>query len=122
MAKVLPTQVYPNYQVAAGGAAITPAEDSILIPISDLPSLTPEEADADTGNASEVVRAFVHAAIANLGALPAAEKPTKWSATVTEPVPLELDPALGYYEYQMNYVVTITFPAGGSDATVSEDA
>lgn len=76
MAAVIPTQLFPGY---------TFANNSITIPIADLPGLTAAEADPATGNAMEVLRTIIERAQVQLAALTPETRPTRSTLTKAQP-------------------------------------
>lgn len=76
MAAVIPTQLFPGY--ASDGTTIT-------IPLADLVSLTPAEANPATGNAMEVLRVIIDAAQARLAALTPETRPARANLTKGQP-------------------------------------
>ena len=116
MANVSPSQVFPNYELlAAGNHAIV--EDSILIPVSSLAALNPEEADPETGNAGEVIRAINFQGLAAIAELPAAQRPTKWSIARSQLAGV----AGSTEEVTQTMTLTSTFTVSGADAVASPE-
>lgn len=80
MAAILPTDLFPGYEVVAAAGAVT--ADSIVIPLADLPNLTSAEADADTGDGREVARQIDLAINDAITALATEAKPTAMTSGV----------------------------------------
>jgi hypothetical protein len=74
--QVSPNEIFSGY---------TFANDTISIPLTALPGLTAAEADADTGNAMELLRQIIDRANTAIVALAPTAKPTK--ATISKPNP-----------------------------------
>lgn len=109
MANVIPTQIFPGYQfVAASG---TVAADSIVIPLSALSGLTSSEANATTGNGSEVVRNIIDAATTNVNALATEAKPTQMTLAKGTPT------KVGSNDRQPYTVTFVLTPTGYEMAT-----
>jgi len=80
MAAILPTDIFPGYELVA--AAGTVAAESVCIPLAVLMELTNAEANATTGDGSQLIRALdiaIHDAIL---ALPVNERPVNVNPTV----------------------------------------
>ena len=80
MADILPTALFPGYEVVAAAGAV--AADSIVIPLADLPNLTSAEADATTGDGREVARQLDIVINDAIGALAADAKPTAMTSGI----------------------------------------
>lgn len=80
MADILPTDIFPGYQVVLEDGTV--AADSIVIPLSALPHLTAAEANATTGDGREVARQIDIAINEAIAALPTDEKPTAMSSGI----------------------------------------
>lgn len=80
MADITPTDLFPGYAVVA--AAGTVAADSIVIPMTALPNLTPAEAHATTGDGREVARQIDLTITDAIAALPTEDKPSAMAAGV----------------------------------------
>lgn len=82
MAAILPTDLFPGYEVVA--AAGTVAADSIVIPLADLAELSPAEADELTGDGAQLVRALDVAIFDAIEALDPAAQPSNIALTTFE--------------------------------------
>lgn len=89
MADILPTDLYPGYQLLAA-AASTPSQ-GLFIPLSDLASLTAAEANAATGDGRAVFYALVQDGYAGIQTLDTAARPTKLTITKANPTGVGVD-------------------------------
>lgn len=83
MAKVLPTTIFPGYEVKAAGATVT--ADSIVIPRDAIPALADTEANATTGDGMEVFRAILVQVQSVIDGLGVNDKPTKMTISKQPP-------------------------------------
>jgi hypothetical protein len=89
MADILPSDLYPGYQLLA--AAASAPSQGIFIPLADLASLTAAEANASTGDGRAVFYALVQDGYAGVQALAVASRPTKLTITKANPTGVGVD-------------------------------
>lgn len=80
MADILPTDLFPGYEVVAAAGAVT--ADSIVIPLTSLPHLSAAEANATTGDGRELARQLDLTINDAITALADAAKPTAMTTGV----------------------------------------
>jgi hypothetical protein len=80
MADILPTDLFPGYEVVAADGTVT--ADSIVIPMTALPYLTAAEANATTGDGRELARQLDLMIHDKITALPEADRPTAMTTGV----------------------------------------
>jgi hypothetical protein len=77
---MLPTDIFPDMELVAAAGTVT--AESICIPIASIDGLTATEADPDTGDGRELLRALLTTAYANFATLPT--QPTRMSLNYSE--------------------------------------
>lgn len=82
MAAILPTDLFPGYEVVSAAGAV--AADSIVIPLADLAELTAAEADAVTGDGAQLMRALDVAILAAIEGTAEVDRPTNAVITTFE--------------------------------------
>lgn len=103
MANITPTQVFPGFELVAANGTV--AAQSIVIPLSALAGLTAAEANATTGNGSEVLRNILEAATTNVNALATEAKPTQMTLAKGTPTKVGSNDR---QPYTINFVLTPT--------------
>ncbi|MEA5467990.1 hypothetical protein [Spirulina sp. 06S082] len=83
MANITPQQLFPNAENKALGEAVT--AESLVLPLSDLPAVSPAEADIAAGNGSEVLRGILEQSFSQVTALAPEAKPTKMTIAKSNP-------------------------------------
>jgi methionine aminopeptidase len=81
MAAILPTDVFANYELVAAAGTVT--AESVCIPLAALTELTSAEANATTGDGSQLIRAIDIAIHAAIQALDPGDRPVNINSTVT---------------------------------------
>lgn len=81
MANILPTDLFVGYEVVAAAGTVT--AQSICIPLSNFPHLSPSEYNATTGDGRELARQIDLKIDNAIQLLPEIERPTKMTTSAT---------------------------------------
>ncbi len=89
MADILPTALFPNYQLLASNAS-APAE-GIFIPLSDLTGLLSAEANASTGDGRKVAYEVIRKIVASYQGLATDARPSRMNVAASTPTGITAD-------------------------------
>lgn len=81
MPALLPSQIFENFDFIEAGSQVTIPVDCIAIPLINIPGLTANEANDQTGDAREVIRCLTLAIADKWATIPAADRPAFMSIT-----------------------------------------
>lgn len=96
---ILPTAILPNYAYLDSGETAPAA--GIFVPLASLPGLTAAEANATTGDGRKVAFELCRAMFSNLEALPAANRPARF--TITRGIPAGIDQTIVRQTYTLSF-------------------